>query len=317
MDDTSTPAANVVSVRGGKVHTAMPGLGDDAYPLCRGGGMNNRLTCFTTTHLPITCAICLGYEEARTKRELLRKASQSKQDQPAYLRTRSGRTLHLPAEEPTGERGRTRCGREGYRAQAAGEDEPVCKRCTRDRAVRPAPQPPAAGSEPAVIEGAIVSHKGTAKGSLPKHAADPDVRAALDALTPLRLAALADDYDDEEADPSIGGVMVEPRGNGRVAAYWLVGGQHRTPDREPWHVELDIIRRKFAEAGWTVEPQSLWCVFAWRPGTTEGPAPVRVRMYPEPGAMERLKRQAEADRAAWRAKAEARRAAAAERFGRA
>ncbi|MGW1268142.1 hypothetical protein [Streptomyces sp. NPDC002491] len=57
----------VVSVRGGKVHTAMPGMPDDhAYPLCRGGGMNNRLTKFRVVDAPLTCKTCVMYAERRS-----------------------------------------------------------------------------------------------------------------------------------------------------------------------------------------------------------------------------------------------------------
>lgn len=56
---------NVVSVRGGKVHTMMPGTEEHPYPLCRGGGMNNTLTKFTTTNTPIDCKTCTTYAERR------------------------------------------------------------------------------------------------------------------------------------------------------------------------------------------------------------------------------------------------------------
>lgn len=55
---------NVVSVRGGKVHSPMPVL-DDPYPLCRGGGMNQMLTKFQPTTAPITCKTCITYERRR------------------------------------------------------------------------------------------------------------------------------------------------------------------------------------------------------------------------------------------------------------
>jgi hypothetical protein len=56
----------VVSVRGGKVHTAMPGAPEGhAYPLCRGGGRNQMLTKFTATTAPLSCATCTTYAERR------------------------------------------------------------------------------------------------------------------------------------------------------------------------------------------------------------------------------------------------------------
>lgn len=56
---------NVVSYRGGKVHSLMPGSDEHPYPLCRGGGMNQQLTKFRTIDSPLTCKTCLGYAERR------------------------------------------------------------------------------------------------------------------------------------------------------------------------------------------------------------------------------------------------------------
>ncbi|MFC9068819.1 hypothetical protein [Streptomyces harbinensis] len=110
-------------------------------------------------------------------------------------------------------------------------------------------------------------------GCRPAHAAHPDVRAALEALTNLRLARLQDDTEThrtaDEIDASVTGLMVEPRGRGRVAAYWMVEGMHTTPEGEAHRAQLDIIRAKFREAGWAVELGSLTCVFAWRPDRTD------------------------------------------------
>lgn len=59
-------AVNVVSYHGGKVHTAMPDMPDGhAYPLCRGGGMNQMITKFRTIDAPLTCKTCLTYAERR------------------------------------------------------------------------------------------------------------------------------------------------------------------------------------------------------------------------------------------------------------
>ena len=54
----------------------------------------------------------------------------------------------------------------------------------------------------------------TSVGSLPKHAAHPDVQAALADLRPLAAAALHGE--EVEVCPEARGIMVEPRGGGRV-----------------------------------------------------------------------------------------------------
>lgn len=60
---------NVISYSGGKVHTAMPGMPEGhAYPLCRGGGMNQHLTKFRIINAPLTCKTCLTYAERRAAR---------------------------------------------------------------------------------------------------------------------------------------------------------------------------------------------------------------------------------------------------------
>jgi hypothetical protein len=60
---------NVVSYNGGKVHSAMPGMPEGhAYPLCRGGGMNQMVTKFRTIDAPLTCKTCLTYAERRAAR---------------------------------------------------------------------------------------------------------------------------------------------------------------------------------------------------------------------------------------------------------
>jgi len=60
---------HVISVRGGKVHTAMPGMSGDAYPLCRGGGMNQMVTKFAVTKASLSCKTCMTYAERRASRE--------------------------------------------------------------------------------------------------------------------------------------------------------------------------------------------------------------------------------------------------------
>ncbi|WP_326812151.1 hypothetical protein [Streptomyces scopuliridis] len=56
---------HVISYNGGKVHTAMPGMDDHSYPLCRGGGQNQNLTKFRPTTAPLSCKTCVGYAEGR------------------------------------------------------------------------------------------------------------------------------------------------------------------------------------------------------------------------------------------------------------
>lgn len=132
-------------------------------------------------------------------------------------------------------------------------------------------QQPAAEVERRVVEGVVVGHAGTTEGSLPKHSAHTDVIAARDALRPLKPATLADHTDTSHraahVDTSVRGYMLVPRQQGRVAAYWIEGGQD-TFRGQPHTVELEILRQKFLDAGWRVEPKSRTCVFAWRP--TEG-----------------------------------------------
>jgi hypothetical protein len=124
-----------------------------------------------------------------------------------------------------------------------------------------------------IVEGVVVEHAGTAEGSLPRHAAHPDVVAAREALRELKAARLTDDTDthrsadERDIDPSVRGYMLEPKGSGLVAAYWVERGLHSLPDGAPHEVQLDILRDRFTDAGWTVDT-GLWCVFAWRP--TEG-----------------------------------------------
>ncbi|MHB9861941.1 hypothetical protein [Streptomyces sp. YIM S03343] len=119
---------------------------------------------------------------------------------------------------------------------------------------------------PSVVEGVIVTHAGTAHGSLPKHSDHADVRAALDALGDLRKAPMTDHTEvGDDLDPSVWGAFVEPRGNGRVALYWLEGGGYCEQHGEPFKVQLDILADKLREAGWTIEKRSVHCRFAHRP----------------------------------------------------
>lgn len=107
-------------------------------------------------------------------------------------------------------------------------------------------------------------------GSAPRHAGHPDVIAARELLRPLRPATLADDTEvtePHEADPEVRGYMLEPRGPGRVAAYWIEGGRAVTAD-DGWHgPSLLILADKLRMAGWDVtnpRPTGM-SVFAQRP----------------------------------------------------
>ncbi|GHA19783.1 hypothetical protein ACFOOM_10010 [Streptomyces echinoruber] len=122
-----------------------------------------------------------------------------------------------------------------------------------------------------VVEGVIVSHNGRTKGTAPKHSTDPDALAALAALGDLRKAEVSDHTDiaaqpgDLDHAPDAWGFLVEPRGHGRVALYWLECGRYVRRDGEPWTVELEIGADRLRKAGWKIEPHARRCVFAWRP----------------------------------------------------
>ncbi|MFK0296396.1 hypothetical protein ACIQU6_38810 [Streptomyces sp. NPDC090442] len=122
-----------------------------------------------------------------------------------------------------------------------------------------------------VIEGRVVAHNGKTKGTAPEHSTDPDALAAVAAVGELRLAEVTDHTDitaqpdSPDHTPDAWGFLAEPRGNGRVALYWLSAGQYVRPDGEPWVVELKIGADKLRKAGWTIEPHTRRCVMAWRP----------------------------------------------------
>ncbi|MBK6017725.1 hypothetical protein [Streptomyces sp. MBT53] len=109
-------------------------------------------------------------------------------------------------------------------------------------------------------------------GSAPTDAEHPDTLAALDVLTGTQLATITDEHDftgSDDYDKTAHGALVEPRGYGRVAVYWLVEGLYVTPDdREPHRAELRLLAAKFRAAGWEIEPSSVRSVFAWRPSAS-------------------------------------------------
>ena len=122
-----------------------------------------------------------------------------------------------------------------------------------------------------VIEGVVVEHNGITRGTAPKHSTDSAARAALDALGPLRLAEVTDHTDvaaqpgDLDHTPAAWGFLIEPRGHGRIALYWIEAGRYVRPDGEPFAVELEIGADKLRAAGWKIEPDTRRCVMAWRP----------------------------------------------------
>ncbi|MGW5851987.1 hypothetical protein ACWFQ8_29255 [Streptomyces sp. NPDC055254] len=128
----------------------------------------------------------------------------------------------------------------------------------------------AAPAEPRIVEGVVVDHLGTAQGSRPSDITHPDVVAAREALRPLLPATVTEHTEitePDEADPTVRGYLVEPRGNGRIAAYWIESGLI-TSRKDKWNgVCVEILAKAFTDAGWKVEPHSLRAVFAWRPDT--------------------------------------------------
>lgn len=118
-------------------------------------------------------------------------------------------------------------------------------------------------------EGVIVKHDGAADGSAPRDAAHPDVAAAREALAGLKAARLTDRHDvceptEEERD--VRGYMIDPRGGGRVALYWLEDGQTVRRDTVDG-TALDCLAGRMTRCGWTIERmlRSSRCVFAHRP----------------------------------------------------
>ncbi|MBT3157365.1 hypothetical protein KQH42_07245 [Streptomyces sp. CHA1] len=134
-----------------------------------------------------------------------------------------------------------------------------------DRATEQAP-------ERRVIEGVVVSHGGTAEGSKPKDATNPDVLAAREALAGLAVATLTDHHDvtePTEDERNTRGYFVDPRTHGRVAVYWLEGGRIVRRDQMPHGPALDCLADRLKRRGWAVEKmlRSSQCVFAHRPST--------------------------------------------------
>ncbi len=139
-----------------------------------------------------------------------------------------------------------------------------------------APETDSAPATPTAVEGVVITGGqggtvpgGYARGSLPKYADHPHVRAAVAVLTadpaPFPLALLHGD--DEENCPDATGVMVTPRDDGRVALHWLDHGQLTRPAGPAAQKELAAILRHFDEAGWSTFrwAKTSPVVFAWPP----------------------------------------------------
>lgn len=120
----------------------------------------------------------------------------------------------------------------------------------------------------------------TARGCAPRHRSNPDVDAALGVLDGMARATLTDEHDITEpadSDLPVRGFVVEPRGHGLVAAYWLERGLARRRD-DGWHgPALEALFDRFTAAGWAVEPlrPSSLCVFAHRPQPDAARTPAR------------------------------------------
>ncbi|PNE42740.1 hypothetical protein AOB60_20275 [Streptomyces noursei] len=162
--------------------------------------------------------------------------------------------------------------RAAHRAEFEARRAAVAAKCQPQQAEQ-APAPRVAEQTPArrVIDGAVVAHNGRTKGTAPKHSTDPDALAALAAVADLRLAEVTDHTDitaqpgDLDHQPDAWGFLAEPRGNGRVALYWLSSGRYVRPDDKPWSVELEIGADRLRKGGWRIEPGTHRCVMAWRP----------------------------------------------------
>lgn len=156
---------------------------------------------------------------------------------------------------------------------------------TVNRVVRESHPAAPAVVKPAAVEGVVVKHAGTAEGSTPSNASHPDVAAARTALGSMKAAPMTDHHDvsdPTEDERSVRGYLVEPRGQGRVALYWLEGG--RVVRREGWHgPSLDCMAWTMGRAGWAVEKlrPSSQCVFAHVPTETTAPAAVEGPAAPE------------------------------------
>ncbi|WP_434593350.1 hypothetical protein [Streptomyces sp. A5-4] len=121
-----------------------------------------------------------------------------------------------------------------------------------------------------VLEGVIVQHDGATEGSSPRHAGHPDVAAARRALDGLAVARLTDRHDiaePAEEEREVRGYVIEPRGQGRVALYWMEGGKLIRRDTPLHGAAIDCLEDRMRRQGWDTEPlrRSSQCLFAHVP----------------------------------------------------
>lgn len=233
------------------------------------------------------CARCINAAEKRTRaRELaaveaksVTKPEQAQRDEPSdtwTITTRAGdeiaRVHGATAEDMT----RAAEALPAVQANMRREGG-FARRRLYTSELTPAASEPAAEQD--VVEGVVVEHAGTAEGSLPQDATHPDVVAAREALAGLAAATLTDRHDFSEPqddERNVRGYVVNPRGQGRVALYWLEGGRNVRRDEMPHGPALDCLADRMTRRGWTVEKmlRSSLCVFAHRPAEGATLAPV-------------------------------------------
>ncbi|MCC9686903.1 hypothetical protein [Streptomyces sp. MNU103] len=112
---------------------------------------------------------------------------------------------------------------------------------------------------------------GRTRGARPEHVTDETVRAALEALAASHFAEVPRGFNpaaapgDDDHDPAVTGLVVEPRHNGHVTAYWVERGRYLTGRGEPFTTQLGAIRRTLEDAGWSIVPGGRRVVTAYRP----------------------------------------------------
>ncbi|MGW8602973.1 hypothetical protein ACWGLB_28990 [Streptomyces sp. NPDC055893] len=135
--------------------------------------------------------------------------------------------------------------------------------CEPARDVETAPARP-------VLVGTIVQHDGATDGCVPADVEHPDVLAARRALAGLAAARLTDHHDTSEPTEEqrdVRGYMVNPRGQGRVAIYWLEGGETIRRDTPLHGAALNCLEDRMKREGWQTERmgRSALCLFAHVP----------------------------------------------------
>ncbi|MGW6416313.1 hypothetical protein [Streptomyces sp. NPDC055055] len=186
------------------------------------------------------------------------------------------RTAEQPGPFKAGDRivcadGRTRTAL-GMAPEFAGEPARViveggaqwlAAECEPARDVETAPARP-------VLVGTIVQHDGATDGCVPADVEHPDVQAARRALAGLAAARLTDHHDvsePTEEQRDVRGYMVNPRGQGRVAIYWLEGGETIRRDTPLHGAALNCLEDRMKREGWATERmgRSALCLFAHVP----------------------------------------------------